>query len=37
MATLGYNFSAQTLAAIEKSDPDLRASLIFGSPEFMRY
>ncbi len=37
MATLGNNFSAQTHTVIEKSPPDLRAALIFGSPEFMRY
>ena len=37
MATLGNNFSAQTRAVIDKSSPDLRAALIFGSPEFMRY
>ncbi|MGD1804221.1 DUF1800 domain-containing protein [Dapis sp. BLCC M126] len=37
MVTLGNNFSAQTRAVIEKSSPDLRAALIFGSPEFMRY
>ncbi|NEN87420.1 MAG: DUF1800 domain-containing protein [Okeania sp. SIO3H1] len=37
MATLGNNFSAQTLAVIENSSPELRAALIFGSPEFMRY
>lgn len=37
MATLGNNFSAQTRAVVEKSSPDLRAALIFGSPEFMRY
>ncbi|MDJ0517192.1 MAG: DUF1800 domain-containing protein [Trichodesmium sp. MO_231.B1] len=37
MATLGNNFSAQTRAVIDKSSADLRAALIFGSPEFMRY
>ena len=37
MVTLGNNFSTQTRAVIEKSSPDLRAALIFGSPEFMRY
>ncbi|NES71788.1 MAG: DUF1800 domain-containing protein, partial [Okeania sp. SIO2D1] len=37
MATLGNNFSTQTLAVIENSSPELRAALIFGSPEFMRY
>ncbi|NEP77385.1 MAG: DUF1800 domain-containing protein [Okeania sp. SIO3B3] len=37
MATLGNNFSAQTRGVIENSSPELRAALIFGSPEFMRY
>ena len=37
MATLGNNFSAQTRGVIAQSPPDLRAALIFGSPEFMRY
>ncbi|NES72896.1 MAG: DUF1800 domain-containing protein, partial [Okeania sp. SIO2D1] len=37
MATLGNNFSAQTRTVIENSSPELRAALIFGSPEFMRY
>ena len=37
MTTLGNNFSDQTRAVIEKSDPELRAALIFGSPEFMKY
>lgn len=37
MATVGNNFSPQTLAVVEKSSPELRAALIFGSPEFMRY
>ncbi|MGD1712138.1 DUF1800 domain-containing protein [Dapis sp. BLCC M172] len=37
MATLGNNFSAQTRGVIEKSSADLRAALIFGSPEFMKY
>ncbi len=37
MTTLGNNFSAQTRAVIDKSSADLRAALIFGSPEFMKY
>jgi Uncharacterized protein conserved in bacteria len=37
MATLGNNFSAQTRGVITQSPADLRAALIFGSPEFMRY
>jgi uncharacterized protein (DUF1800 family) len=35
-ATLGNNFSAQTQQAIAASNPDLRAALILGSPEFMK-
>jgi uncharacterized protein (DUF1800 family) len=35
-ATLGNNFSIQTQQSIASSNPDLRAALIFGSPEFMR-
>ncbi|MDE5101926.1 MAG: DUF1800 family protein [Trichodesmium sp. St19_bin2] len=37
MGTLGNNFSAQTRGVIDQSPADLRAALIFGSPEFMRY
>ncbi|MDY7006740.1 MAG: DUF1800 domain-containing protein [Cyanobacteriota bacterium] len=37
MTTLGNDFSAQTRTVIENSSPELRAALIFGSPEFMRY
>ena len=37
IATLGNNLSAQTRTVVEKSSPDLRAALIFGSPEFMKY
>ena len=37
MGTLGNNFSAQTRGVIDQSPGDLRAALIFGSPEFMRY
>ncbi|MDJ0553220.1 MAG: DUF1800 domain-containing protein [Microcoleaceae cyanobacterium MO_207.B10] len=37
MVTVGNNFSPQTRAVVEKSAPELRAALIFGSPEFMRY
>lgn len=37
MATLGNNFSAQTRTVIDNSSPELRAALIFGSPEFMKY
>jgi uncharacterized protein (DUF1800 family) len=35
-ATLGNNFSTQTQQAIATSNPDLRAALILGSPEFMK-
>lgn len=35
-ATLGNNFSVQTQQSIATSNPDLRAALILGSPEFMR-
>ncbi len=35
-ATLGNNFSAQTLQAIASSNPEIRAALILGSPEFMK-
>jgi uncharacterized protein (DUF1800 family) len=35
-ATLGNNFSIQTQQAIVASNPDIRAALILGSPEFMR-
>jgi uncharacterized protein (DUF1800 family) len=35
-ATLGDNFSAQTQQTIASSNPDLRAALILGSPEFMK-
>jgi uncharacterized protein (DUF1800 family) len=35
-ATLGNNFSTQTQQAISASNPDLRAALILGSPEFMK-
>jgi uncharacterized protein (DUF1800 family) len=34
--TLGNNFSIQTQQTIASSNPDLRAALILGSPEFMR-
>jgi uncharacterized protein (DUF1800 family) len=34
--TLGNNFSTQTQQAIATSNPDLRAALILGSPEFMK-
>lgn len=37
MATLGNNFSPQTREVIDKSSADLKAALIFGSPEFMMY
>lgn len=36
-SVLGERFSKQTLDAIAKSPPALRASLILGSPEFMRH
>jgi uncharacterized protein (DUF1800 family) len=35
-ATLGNNFSTQTQQAITSSNPDIRAALILGSPEFMK-
>ncbi len=35
-ATLGNNFSTQTQQSIAASNPDIRAALILGSPEFMR-
>jgi uncharacterized protein (DUF1800 family) len=35
-ATLGNNFSIQTQQAISASNPDLRAALMLGSPEFMK-
>ncbi len=35
-ATLGNNFSAQTQQAISASNPEIRAALILGSPEFMK-
>jgi uncharacterized protein (DUF1800 family) len=35
-ATLGNNFSVQTQQAISTSNPDIRAALILGSPEFMK-
>jgi uncharacterized protein (DUF1800 family) len=35
-ATLGNNFSIQTQQAIATSNPDIRAALILGSPEFMK-
>ena len=34
--TLGNNFSIQTQQAIDASNPDIRAALILGSPEFMK-
>ncbi len=34
--TLGNNFSTQTQQAISSSNPEIRAALILGSPEFMR-
>jgi uncharacterized protein (DUF1800 family) len=34
--TLGNSFSTQTQQAISSSNPDIRAALILGSPEFMR-
>jgi uncharacterized protein (DUF1800 family) len=35
-ATLGNNFSVQTQQAIATSNPEIRAALILGSPEFMK-
>ncbi|WP_309735513.1 DUF1800 domain-containing protein [Chamaesiphon sp. OTE_75_metabat_556] len=35
-ATLGDNFSIQTQQAIDTSNPEIRAALILGSPEFMK-
>jgi uncharacterized protein (DUF1800 family) len=35
-ATLGNIFSTQTQQAISSSNPDIRAALILGSPEFMK-
>jgi uncharacterized protein (DUF1800 family) len=35
-ATLGNNFSLQTQQAIAASNPEIRAALILGSPEFMK-
>jgi uncharacterized protein (DUF1800 family) len=35
-ATLGNNFTAKTQQAIAASNPQLRAALILGSPEFMK-
>lgn len=35
-ATLGNNFSLQTQQAIASSNPEIRAALILGSPEFMK-
>jgi uncharacterized protein (DUF1800 family) len=35
-ATLGNNFSIQTQQSIAASNPDIRAALILGSPEFMK-
>jgi uncharacterized protein (DUF1800 family) len=35
-ATLGNNFSVQTQQAIAASNPEIRAALILGSPEFMK-
>jgi uncharacterized protein (DUF1800 family) len=35
-ATLGNNFSTQTQQAIASSNPEIRAALILGSPEFMK-
>jgi uncharacterized protein (DUF1800 family) len=34
--TLGNNFSSRTHQAIASSNPEIRAALILGSPEFMR-
>lgn len=34
-ATLGNNFSAQTQQAIAAGNPEIRAALLLGSPEFM--
>ncbi len=36
LATLGNNFSTQTQQAISSSNPEIRAALILGSPEFMK-
>ncbi|WP_413168215.1 DUF1800 domain-containing protein [Capilliphycus salinus ALCB114379] len=35
--TLGDNFSENTREVINKSSPDLKAALILGSPDFMKY
>jgi uncharacterized protein (DUF1800 family) len=35
--TLGDNFSANTREVIDQSSPDIKAALILGSPEFMKY
>jgi uncharacterized protein (DUF1800 family) len=35
-ATLGNNFSVKTQQAIAESNPEIRAALILGSPEFMK-
>ena len=37
LTTLDGSISPATLAAIEQSDPRLRAALVLGSPDFMRY
>jgi hypothetical protein len=34
-ATLGNSFATKTRAAIESAPPQLRAAMVFGSPEFM--
>lgn len=35
--TLGDNFSENTREVIENSSPDLKAALVLGSPDFMKY
>ncbi len=37
LPTLGEGISAKTRAAVAQSDPTLRAALVLGSPDFMRY
>ena len=37
LTTLDGSISPATLTAIEQSDPRLRAALVLGSPDFMRY
>jgi uncharacterized protein (DUF1800 family) len=36
LLTLGSNISAKTRAAVEQSEPGLRAAMVLGSPDFMR-